>query len=292
LFRFTKRDVDSIEGWLSGLLRPPSQTVAPAEYSSALINLEPGLVYPAAAGSFNGSMSITIDNNMTVEIPLGELWRPLRGLNARGEVVLNDSYNELQIYGSPVAQYASVLGKAFLSQVRRRPVVDILRQQKAHIKQVYLFVDYDAQPPVFRLTARSPNALAPVAVSSASCRGGLSAEDKGLIGLGSALGALILGLLAYVLYRRRQATPAKTEDAQTGPNKDPDTANTIPEEAVRPTPSTPDNDYGQDHPGRTRYHPRIPGTMTPPRSAPTLAEGLGRSIEETAAPPTRDTLAQ
>ncbi len=77
--------------------------------------------------------------------------------------------------------------------------------------QVYLFVDYDAQPPVFRLTPRDSTVPAVVAVSSASCPGGLTPEKKGLISLGAVLGALVIGLLVYALYRRHKK---KTGDSK------------------------------------------------------------------------------
>jgi hypothetical protein len=92
-------------------------TVEPAKYSEKLVNLEPGLVYPKEAVPFNGSMRITIGDDLTVEIPFYELWRPLRGLDKTGDVVLDNDFNELQVYGSAAAGDAGVLGKAFLSQV-------------------------------------------------------------------------------------------------------------------------------------------------------------------------------
>ena len=67
---------------------------------------------------------------------------------------------------------------------------------------MYLFVDYEAQPPIFRLTPRGEGVTPTGAVSSASCPAeDLRPADKGLIGVGSVLGALILALAGYVVYR-------------------------------------------------------------------------------------------
>ncbi len=88
----------------------------PDEYKDTLNNLEPGLVY--ASGSFNGTMTVILEDGMKVEIPNYELWRPLRGLDSDGNIILHSHYNELQVYGNPSLLDAPVLGKAFLSQVR------------------------------------------------------------------------------------------------------------------------------------------------------------------------------
>ncbi|KAK3900292.1 hypothetical protein C8A05DRAFT_36076 [Staphylotrichum tortipilum] len=165
-----------VTGWNDGLA-----TVK--EYSSKLVDLEPGLVFSSKAPSFDGSMTIEVSGDMVVEIPLYELWRPLRGLDAHGTYQLNNNYTELQIYAAEGEGDAAVLGKAFLSQV-------------------YLFVDYDATPPIFRLTPRGEGVVPTGAVSSAPCPAeGLRPADKGLIGVGSVLGALILGLVGYAVYR-------------------------------------------------------------------------------------------
>ena len=119
LFRLANESVNNVKSWFNDLTLWSGETVKPEEYKDTLLNLEPGLVYPAKAGSFNGSMRITIDKDLTVDIPLHELWRPLRGLDADGKMILHDRFNELQIYGADASQslYAPVLGKAFLSQV-------------------------------------------------------------------------------------------------------------------------------------------------------------------------------
>lgn len=114
-----------IKGWFKNLTAWPEETVDPRNYSDRLLNIEPGLVYPARAGSFNGSMRITINNEMTVDIPIHELWRPLRGLDSGGNLVLDGRFNELQIFGSEAAGNAAVLGKAFLSQVSPFSAIDL-----------------------------------------------------------------------------------------------------------------------------------------------------------------------
>ncbi|KAJ4291301.1 hypothetical protein N0V88_006305 [Collariella sp. IMI 366227] len=155
-----------------------------SKYKNKLFNLEPGLVYPASAGHFNGTMRVTIDRSMTVTIPTHELWRPLRGLNSEGKVDTDSNYNELQIYAPENDADAPVLGKAFLSQVM-------------------LFVDYDQEPAIFRLTSQPVEETTSFVVSSALCPAntGLSPTEKGLIGVGSVLGALVLALVIYLLRR-------------------------------------------------------------------------------------------
>jgi hypothetical protein len=86
---------------------------------SQLYDLEPGLVYPSSAGTFSASLQFTLDNGLTVHIPPYELIRPLRGLDANGQQILDTGYNEVQIYGQPAPEDGPVMGKAFLSQVRR-----------------------------------------------------------------------------------------------------------------------------------------------------------------------------
>ena len=94
-----------------------SGPVQPSEYADTLLNLEPGLVYPTIAGELNATLRLTINENQTVDIPLHEVQRPLRGLNPEGGYTTSSEFSELQIYGVPAEGYATVLGKAFLSQV-------------------------------------------------------------------------------------------------------------------------------------------------------------------------------
>lgn len=110
-------DVDEIESSFRFVTGYSGKTVDPHEYKDRLLNLEPGLVYPASAGSFNATMRLTIEDKLTVEIPFHELQRPLRGLDRNGSVITAPEYNELQVYREKAPGDAPVLGKAFLSQV-------------------------------------------------------------------------------------------------------------------------------------------------------------------------------
>lgn len=110
--------VDDIRHFVESVSGYSGQTVGPTAYRDKLLNLEPGVVYPASSGSsFNGTMRLTIENDLTVDIPFYELDMPLRGLDGQGNPVLDPDYRELQIYGSAASGDAPVLGKAFLSQV-------------------------------------------------------------------------------------------------------------------------------------------------------------------------------
>jgi hypothetical protein len=117
LFRLPSTRIDLVKSFFKGITEYSGDPMQPDVYKNALLNLEPGLVYPAAAGFFNASMRITLDGGLTVDIPTHELQRYLRGLDPDGNTVLNTGYTELQVYGEPAPQDASVLGKAFLSQV-------------------------------------------------------------------------------------------------------------------------------------------------------------------------------
>lgn len=69
-----------------------------------------------------------------------------------------------------------------------------------------LFVDYDHKPAIFRLTPQPVEEVEETTsfiVSSAACpaTSGLSPTEKGLIGVGSVLGALVLALVVYLLRR-------------------------------------------------------------------------------------------
>jgi hypothetical protein len=126
LFRFPTETLSAVKDWFSDVTSwPGNKTAVPGDYSGKLLNIEPGLVYLTAAGSFNGSMRITINNEMTVDIPTHELWRPLRGLDGKGNLVSDSRFNELQIFGSEAAGNAAVLGKAFLSQVSPSITIDL-----------------------------------------------------------------------------------------------------------------------------------------------------------------------
>ena len=126
-----------------------------------------------------------------------------------------------------------------------------------------MFVDYDAQPPVFQLMPRAQEATPLVAVSSVSCKGDLSPSDKGLIAVGSVLGALIAGLLAYVLYRFWVLAKARI---QSSPNP--------------PTTSPPGNEGGTTpHMGGVTG---IPQTLSPLGSPLVPATQPGVNLEATA----------
>lgn len=79
---------------------------------------EPGLLYPSSTG-FNGSLLISLNNDLEVEIPNAELQHPLRGIAANGTRVLNDNnITEVNVYFNSAPLQAAVLGKVFLSQVK------------------------------------------------------------------------------------------------------------------------------------------------------------------------------
>lgn len=186
LFRMPQQEANDIRDLIKDVTKYAGDPILPAAYQDILLNLEPGIVYPKSAGEFNMTMRITINNELTVQVPHYELQRPLRGLDKDGKVVSNDAYNELQIYGDNPAENSPVIGKAVLSQL-------------------YLFVDYETM--MFHLALQNTNANTPVSVSSNSCpptNDGLSATAKGLIGVGAVLGALLLllALFGYWFYKK------------------------------------------------------------------------------------------
>lgn len=199
LFRLPDTDANQIKDLIKDVTsydydKDPTR---PTAYQDTLLNLEPGIVYPADSADFNMTMRITINNELTIEVPHFEFQRPLRGLDKSGNVKVNTSYNELQIYKEGPAESSPVIGKAVLSQL-------------------YLFVDYETM--MFHLALQNANADTPVPVSSISCAspggGGLYATTKGLIGVGAVLGALLLllALFGYLLYKRlwRRSPPDHT----------------------------------------------------------------------------------
>ncbi|KAK4652735.1 hypothetical protein QC762_500605 [Podospora pseudocomata] len=188
LFRLPSETLSALLGYVNQTTEQRTHLVPVTEYADELVNLEPGLVYRRSSGEFNAALRFTINDKMTVEVPFHELQRPLRGLDSNGAAVLNTSYNELQIFGDPAPGNAPVLGKAFLSQV-------------------YLFVDYDAGK--FYMAPLNSEAGAVLPVATGTCpSGGLTATEKGLIALGAVLGALVLAILAWAIYRwRRRRNP-------------------------------------------------------------------------------------
>jgi len=141
------------------------------------------LVFPSTAGAFNASLMISIENGPTVLVPSHELVRPLRGLDLNGVPVVNNSFNEVQIFHQPAPEDGPVLGKALLSQL-------------------YVFCDLESM--TFTLSKQNLDVGTPLPKSSASCpaQPALSPTDKGLIALGVVLGVLVLGLVAYGAYKR------------------------------------------------------------------------------------------
>jgi len=119
LFRLPLETIESIKRLFNDLTGYQGNPVGPQEYSKGLLNPEPGLVYPADAGSFNGSFRFVLENNLVVDIPAHELWSPLRGLDNDGALVTDRRYNELKVFHEESPADASVLGKVFLSQVGR-----------------------------------------------------------------------------------------------------------------------------------------------------------------------------
>jgi hypothetical protein len=109
--------VNDVEEFFKAVTGYGGDAVDPSVYKDNLLNLEPGLVYPASAGSFEGTMRLTLEDKLTVDIPFYELLRPLRGLDENGSLVLHPEYNELQVFREEAPGDAPVLGKAFLSQV-------------------------------------------------------------------------------------------------------------------------------------------------------------------------------
>ncbi|KAK4446256.1 hypothetical protein QBC34DRAFT_150854 [Podospora aff. communis PSN243] len=187
LFRMPKNLLGQFKDLLKGT------PVEPSAYADKLVNLEPGIVYRKDTADFNATLRFTINYNQTVEVPFYEVQRSLRGLDANGAVVVDPDYNELQIYGTPADGDAAVLGKAFLSQL-------------------YLYVNYESMS--FHMASQKAEATTPLPEatddSCSSSSTGLTAESKGLIAVGSVLGALLIALLLAAVFRwrkKRNATP-------------------------------------------------------------------------------------
>ncbi|KAK0654968.1 hypothetical protein B0T16DRAFT_292522, partial [Cercophora newfieldiana] len=91
--------------------------VRPSEYHNGLLNIEAGMVFPTPPEQFNASLRLTLNYNLTVDIPWHEFQQPLRGLDATGKPAVDTNYTEYQLFEIPAEGDAPVLGKAFLSQV-------------------------------------------------------------------------------------------------------------------------------------------------------------------------------
>jgi hypothetical protein len=175
--------------------------------------LEPGIAYhnyPNSTFNFNASLIITLNNGFQVQIPNYELVHPLRGLASNGSRVLNTSFMEVQVYSEAVALGASVLGKAFLSQVRL--LSKILNLWNANnCGQVYLAVDYDQK--IFKLAQINTDAVIPVPVLFRPCPSKLSATSIGLIVLGIVVALVLLPLgVLFIAKKVRETWNPKTSN--------------------------------------------------------------------------------
>ncbi|KAK3939396.1 hypothetical protein QBC46DRAFT_438060 [Diplogelasinospora grovesii] len=261
LFRMPQSVLKQFQQYFAQYTKYTGAPVDPSKYqSSSLFNLEPGIVYPASAGDFNFTLRFTINDDLTVEIPLYELWRPLRGLDANGNLVLDTGYNELQIYGSPAPEDAPVLGKAFLSQViSTLDLTLFFFLTVADSMKLYLFVDYEMMK--FYLAPQNLEASTPLPVSSANCTAspGSPLNDpvtKGLIAVGSVLGALVIALLVlFVLFKRRRRAQQHAPTPPQTANTTEHTANTAEHELNG---DLTHHRFGSDPPS-----PPIPATPSP-----------------------------
>ncbi|KAK5658303.1 hypothetical protein OQA88_2278 [Cercophora sp. LCS_1] len=187
-FRMPGPILGQIQSLFREVTRFPGSPVAPSEYMDRLYNIEPGIVYPTSAGPFNATLRFTLNSQLMVDVPFYEIQRPLRGLDAKGRLVRDANYTELQIYGMPAEADAPVLGKTFLSQL-------------------YLYVNYETMK--FGLapqsTAHTTSIL--VATDGEVCRAtppGASSERKALMGVSVVLGVLMISLGGLWAYKRRR----------------------------------------------------------------------------------------
>lgn len=195
LFRLPDETLSTLRDYVNQIAGSRVKFLGPGEYSKRLVNLEPGLVFPAGV-DFNATLRFVINDNMTIDVPHYEFQRPLRGLDENGTIVLDPSFHELQIYGDPAPLNAPVLGKAFLSQV-------------------YLFVDYEARK--FYMAPQNLEATTSSPISSSSCKSppittnkDSNSTEKAVIVVGSLLGALIIAIIGYLLYKWRRSTRGET----------------------------------------------------------------------------------
>ncbi|KAH8906647.1 hypothetical protein BR93DRAFT_927488 [Coniochaeta sp. PMI_546] len=156
---------------------------------------EPGLIYPSnnLTSRFNGSLVIMLaNNNFTVEIPVEELYNPVRGIARDGTRVVNGNFTELAVYQDPAPEDAAVLSKVFLSRA-------------------YLYVDYDKGE--FTLT-QSASSGRTILVGTgddggaSSCGAGGSGWSRvtiALVAVVVALGLALLGVLACWVTRKRRS---------------------------------------------------------------------------------------
>ena len=136
--------------------------------------VEPGLLYNGP--KFAGSLTVTLKGGLEVKIPNSELCQPARALDRDGQYVSLGNISEVNIYNRSAPLNAAVLGRAFLSQI-------------------YLAVNYDKKK--FRLYTGVPNVDAdpiPGFWDTSSCSG-LTAAEKGEIGLGVVLFVLLVAVM-------------------------------------------------------------------------------------------------
>lgn len=152
---------------------------------------EPGLIYPYnnLTSRFNGSLVIMLaENNFTVEIPVEELYNPVRGIARDGTRVVNGNFTELAVYQDPAPEDAAVLGKVFLSRA-------------------YLYVDYDKGEFTLTPSARSGRTiLVATGEENATCGSGSgwSRVTIALVAVVAVLGLALLGVLACWPVRRHR----------------------------------------------------------------------------------------
>jgi len=119
LFRMPGPVLDQFQTLFQETTGYSSNHVRPSDYHDGLLNIEAGMVYPTSLEQFNASLRLTLNYNLTIDIPWYEFQRPLRGLNADGDVAIDTNFTEYMIFEVPAEGDAPVLGKVFLSQVRQ-----------------------------------------------------------------------------------------------------------------------------------------------------------------------------
>jgi hypothetical protein len=172
-------------------------TAAPSASRGALLRQldemyipEPGLIYPSSnlTARFNGSLVIILaQSNFTVEIPVQELFNPLRGIARDGTRTVNQNFSELAVYQDPAPEDAAVLGKVFLSRA-------------------YLYVDYDKGEFTLTQSGTTGKTILVATGSDGSCGGaGWTRVTIALVAVLAVVGvALLAGLGWWLLMKRRR----------------------------------------------------------------------------------------
>jgi hypothetical protein len=216
LFRLPSNLIEIVEGiYGSATGYGGATTPIPDPADPSILDLEPGLIYPYLSNStakFAPTMSITLNNNFSVEIPWYELVQPLHGLAPNGSRVTNTNFTEVQIYQTADPEEAAVLGKIFLSAV-------------------YLHVNYDLG--IFQLAGSNTNAPGtPDIVPTQAVACSQSPSDNqplklGLIFLGVIVGLLVVAVawLLWLQWRARAGgTAAEGRAGALGPTRESPTA--------------------------------------------------------------------